>query len=241
MQILNGEFFFDQKNAGAWYTSSSTENYGPDRFRYMGAGTGKFLFRRTSSAAPVGFIYSGQIYAQTVSSGSVHNDNYHIEIPIEGIDIRELEWGTANAKDLTVQFQFASSVNGQYSITCMEGTNSLHYVTSINYTGGGAFQSFAITFPACTSGVWQSTTLGAYGLKVLVDLGSGSDYEAASPNVWGAAGSWRVAGSARFIENSGAVIYLAAFQSDVGSSALPFRFVNYDDQLRYINTANSRF
>lgn len=237
--ILNGEVLFDQVNSGGYYTSSSVEQYGPDRFRYMGAGTGQFKLQR-SNTAPVGFLHSLQVYMpSTVSLGAVHNDNYHIELPIEGIDIRALKWGTPEAEDLTIQFQFASSVNGDYSFTAMEGTNSLHYCTSFSYTSGGGFQKCSIAIPAQTGRTWQYG-LGTYGLKFLFDLGSGSDYEAV-PNVWGAAGSWRVAGTVRFIEHANSALYIAAIQDDIGDVALPFRYVNYDDQLRYINTANSRF
>lgn len=236
--ILNGEFLVDTVNGGAIYTSSSVEKFGIDRFRYMGKGTGQFTFRR-SATAPIGFQNSGQIYITVPSAGSVGDDNYHIEIPIEGIDIRKLKWGTSNAENLTIQFMFANSVNGNYSLCVMEGRNSLHYLTTFSYSSGGGFQKIEITIPGCTTGSWQSGALNTYGLKIIFDLGSGANYEA-PPNVWGPNGSWRVGDTVRQIEHPFSAMYIAAIQDDIGNVALPFRFVNYDDQLREINIANAR-
>ena len=233
MKLLNGEMIFD-KQEGAPYYSSAVESRCLERLRFMGKGSGQFSVRR-SDTAPAGFMHACQVAIITPSAGMVHDDNYHLEWPVEGVDMRGLMWGTSSAVDLPISFQFAASVNGDYSITIMEGRNTIHYVTTIAYNAGGGFQQFNIVIPACTSGSWQSNTLSTYGLKLLLDLGTGSDYESA-PNQWLPYGAWRAPNSVRLIDHAGAACYIAALQAEPA----PFIFVDYDDQQRYINTANTR-
>jgi len=185
-----------------------------------------------SAEAPVSLGFSKSIKVQVVtqSSGSVSDDNYHLEFPVEGSRSKVLGWGSAGAKDITIQFQFDSTINGLYTYTIMEGRNLMSYRATFNYTGSGANQTITATIPGATSGSWQ-TDKAVFGLKALIDLGTGSGYEGAAGS-WTANGKWRVPGTVRFIDHPGAIMHVTGLQSDIGGTALPFRFLTDDEYLK---------
>lgn len=241
--LVNPEVLFDQvkEGAGGYGSIPNEEHYGPDGFRFQGTGNGFFnagaFFTRKVTTAPAGFSNSLQVQTVSVNTVPTHNDNFHIEIPIEAVRSRLLEFGTANAKTFTYQFQMAASTNGTYSLGFMNGINSRFYVTTFNYTGAGNFQQFAITVPGDTAGTW-STSAGTFGLKIIHDLGTGSDYTTTASTGWAPGAFWKVTGSYSLTQHA-AAIFLTAFQIDVGSVAQPFRYIPYEDQLslcqRYVN------
>jgi len=229
--ILNGDFSFDQNKEGGWYTSSATEVYGPDQWRYAGASSGVFQIRTQSSAVPVGTQKALQINVTTANSSPTSTDNNHIEYPIEGSKIRNLRWGTALAMPLAFQFKFAASINGTYSLAFMNGDNSLSYVTSFAYAGSNSFVNYSMVIPGPTTGTWTSDT-ASFGLKVIFDLGTGSTYEATSLSSWNAAAKWAVSGSVKLASTLSASMYIADVQADPGSIILPFRFYDTARHLR---------
>lgn len=236
--LTNPEVIFDQikEGAGGYLSTPGFENYGPDGFRYQGTGNGTFFIRRVTTA-PTGFSNSLQVQTTVVNATPAHDDNYHVEIPIEAVRSRLLEFGTANAKTFTYQFQMAASTNGTYSVGFMNGINSRFYVAAFSYTGSGNFQQITITVPGDTAGTW-STAKGEFGLKIIHDFGTGSDYTTAASTGWAPGAFWKATGSYSLIAHSAAV-FLTAFQIDIGSVAQPFRYVPYEDQLllcqRYLN------
>lgn len=225
--ILNGEVLFDQVNEGGQYTSNATEKYGPDQWRFAGVGTGSWNFRRTSSIFP-GFAKALQATIVTPQASISASDNHHIEHAIEGYRIRKLKWGTAAAVPLTLQFWINTTVPGDYSLAVLNGTNTVFYLTTFNVASTGNHQ-IAVTIPACTIGTWVDTSL--FGLKFIWDLGWGSSFESGVTGAWTVGSGFRKPGTVALIQNSGAVMYLGGFQDDIGTSALPFRYRQFDQQL----------
>jgi hypothetical protein len=104
-RIINGNMFIDQRNAGASSTISDSA-FIVDRLGYFAAQASKFTAGQNlnSVTPPAGFSsYAG---LQTLSAVSVGASDYFFVVQnIEGLNVADLGWGTANAQTVTLSFR----------------------------------------------------------------------------------------------------------------------------------------
>ena len=123
------------------------------------------------------------------------NDFIRFVQPIEGQRIADLEWGTANAKQIIINgiFDFSNSTSFANQTFCLAVQNAAltrTYVANI-YTAIGVSSindlPFTIVIPGCTDGVWP--TDNSLGMNVMITGWCGTKWRTA-PNVW-AAGDYK--------------------------------------------------
>jgi hypothetical protein len=226
-RIINGAMAFDQRNAGANTVPTSSGTYTLDRWSaVMFTGTSKYSVQQ-SNTAPTGFNTSLLVTsttANTVGSG----DYYLIQQPIEGNNIADLGWGTANAKPVTLSFYVRSSLTGTFGGTIVNHNYSRCYPFTYTINSADTFEQKTITISGDTSGTWQSNT--AAGMLVNFSLGSGS-------TVSGTAGAWSgtlytsATGATSLVSTNGATLYLTGVQLEVGSQATSFDYRQHGTEL----------
>lgn len=102
-RIINGAMVIDQRNAGASVTPTATA-YTLDRWQFLINQSSKFTTQQ-SSTAPTGFINS--ILVTSSSAYSVlAGDYFTVRQAIEGLNVADFAWGTANAVTVTLSFGF---------------------------------------------------------------------------------------------------------------------------------------
>ena len=105
----------DQRNAGAAVTVNSGTDYFPvDRFLAVGTSSAGVFTVQRSSTATTGFINSLLATVTTVDSSLGTTDQYYTSQIIEGLNVSDLAWGTANAATVTLSFWVRSSVTGTF-------------------------------------------------------------------------------------------------------------------------------
>jgi hypothetical protein len=105
-RIINGNMTIDQRNGGASTTPTADGTYTLDRWQVSISAASKFSVQQ-SSTAPTGFINSTLI--TSLSAYSVPAGGYFMFNQfIEGLNVADLGWGTANAKTVTLSFQVYS-------------------------------------------------------------------------------------------------------------------------------------
>lgn len=236
--ILNPEMIFDQVNEGAAYTSSVNEIYGLDQWRHSSAphNTATYTVQRVTDAPP-GFQNSMKFTTTVAKVSAVHDDHDHIEHPIEGYKIRGLHLGTSDMPYMGLQFWAKASIAGLYSVTLMDGFDTCTCVKGYYLSAPNQWTLIKIIYPPTTLGNWfnatQQTT--GFGLKIMWDLGSGSDFVAPSVDAWNAGPYWKFPGSVSLTQNAGATLQITGAQldilPDVTSSIPPFRYIGYAQQL----------
>jgi hypothetical protein len=121
-RIINGDMRIDQRNAGASVTQSTSVAYTVDRWSCYGSVASKFTVQQQTSVVPTGYTYA--IKATSSSAYTVGaSEFFFIQQVIEGYNIADLAFGTANAKTVTLSFQVYSSLTGTFggalSIRCL--------------------------------------------------------------------------------------------------------------------------
>ena len=225
-RIINGDMRIDQRNNGATIPTGNA-GYSVDRWQTSLAVLTTFTYGR-STVSPDGFTNS---LLHTVASPLTPAANNYMltEQFIEGYNISDFNFGTASAVSVTVSFWVRSSVTGTYSVAIANNSSNRTYVTTYSINTANTWEYKSVTIPGDTAGTWNSDNSKGLGLKF--DLGSGSDFVAASTNSWVTTNTFKAAGSTSLCSTSGATFYLTGVQLEVGSKATPFEHRSYGQEL----------
>jgi len=240
-RIINGEMDIDQRNAGAAVTVNGFAVYPVDRFYgsfrpSTGTATGQQV-----SDAPAGFVNSLRLTQASVTSPAA-SDVYDVVQKIEGFNVADLGWGTANAKTITLSFWVKSSVTGTYGFA-LQNINATRrsYVTTYTILAANTWEQKTITIAGDTTGTWEKTN--STGISLLWDLGSGSDYQTSTLNAWQTNNVFQATTGTRWIATSGATWQLTGVQVEVGTVATSFDFRSIGTELalcqRYFERVDS--
>jgi hypothetical protein len=219
-RIINGDMRIDQRNAGASVTIvSGGANYAIDRFATLvNTSEATTCSIQRVSDAPANFSNSYKFTTGTGAAGTGSQQARFYQ-PVEGLNVDDFAWGTANAKTVTLSFYVKASQSGTFG-GCLRnagGTRSYPFTYSISATNTWEYKT--VTIPGDTTGTWLKDN--GIGLLVFFDLGSGPDF-LGTPNSWAAANYLGATGGTSTVAVSGATWQATGVQLEVGSVATPF-------------------
>lgn len=237
-RIINGAMVVSQRNGTNSVTiNSAAWTYTVDRFCCLGQSADGVYTVAQSSTAPAGFVNSLLVTVTTADSSVGASQIYTLRQTIEGYNIADLNWGTANAQSATLSFWVRSSVTGTFS-GCFnnEGTASYPFTYTINSANTWEQKTVTVTGP--TSGTWGSTN--SNGIRLTWSLGTGSTYSGTA-NTWNYSTEYFAASSStNLISTNGATFYITGVQLEKGSTATSFDYRPYSAELamcqRYYET-----
>jgi hypothetical protein len=240
-RIINGDMRIDQRNAGAAVTNAAIGYY-LDRFQtgYYGSGTGRMTVQQ-SSTAPSGFNKSLSVTVTTADAAPTSAFAYDIARHIvEGFNIADFEWGTANAKTVTLSFWVRSSVTGNFPLIMYDNGRTVTYGDLYNIAAANTWEYKTMVIPGPTIGTGWGTT-NDFGTSVL--FGAGGSASRTINTGWNASDGTapsNVTGATQLIATNGATFFLTGLQLEVGSVATPFERRPYGTELalcqRYFQT-----
>jgi len=217
--IINGDMRVNQR--GGTVNQTTSNPYSLDRWKGFGAVNDTFNMQQ-SSDAPADFSNSLLVTVlSTQASGW-----YSLEQVVEGYNIEHLNWGTANAKTVTLSFWVKSSLTGTFSGAFRTPTAFYSYAFDYTISSANTWEKKTVTIAAPTVGAFG--TGNSAGFNIFFALSTGSI----------TAGSWQSVntnGSSsgnQFVNNAGATFYITGVQLEVGEGASDFEFLPYDVQLQ---------
>ena len=224
-RIINGDMRIDQRNAGA-STTPTASGYTLDRWRAGLSVTSKFSVQQ-SSTAPTGFNNSllvTSLSAYTVGSG----EQFTIAQRIEGYNIADLGWGTANAKTITISFWVRSSLTGTFGGALRNNANDRSYPFTYTISSANTWEQKTVTIAGDTTGTWETTT--GIGVIVSFALSVGSTY-LGTAGAWAGADYVGATGQTQILATNGATFYITGVQLEQNTSATPFERRLYNQEL----------
>jgi len=225
-RIINGAMVIDQRNAGASVTPT-TGTYTLDRYRAYQNVAGKFTVQQ-SSTAPAGFTNSTLITSTSAYTAS-GTDLFLFMQYIEGYNVADLGWGTADAQTVTLSFWVRSSLTGTFGGALVNGAENRNYPFTYTISSANTFEYKTITIAGDTSGTWLKTN--GLGMEVNFGIGAGSTYSGTA-GAWAAGAKFTATGATSVVGTNGATFYITGVQLEKGSTATSFDYRPYGTELQ---------
>ena len=151
---------------------------------------------------------------------------------IEGIRLADLQWGTAQAKQIVVRFTVRTAVAGIFCLSVRNGAANRTWLGSFNVSAAGVDTEITMVVPGDTTGTWaKDNTLGMYfGIAYACGTTLGSGVAG-----WQAGNQVAIAGmtnGASVIGQSHLADVSLYLDPDATGKAPPWQMPNYADELR---------
>ena len=231
-RIINGDMRIDQRNAGAAVTSSGS--FPVDRWVFGATTSGAVSFQQSTSIVPTGFTHSVGVTITTADASIAASDLLDYRQWIEGFNVADLGFGTANAKTVTISFWVRGSVTGTYCVVLGNssssgtGTPNRSYVAQYTISSANTWEYKTITIAGDTSGTWM--TNNTRGFIIRFGLTAGTDFQQAAGS-WGTANAIGSSSQTQLLSTLNATWYITGVQLEVGSVATPFERRPYGTEL----------
>jgi hypothetical protein len=235
-RLINGSMVISQRyGTGAATFTNGTNNYITDRWNIYITQTGK-LSSNQSSTAPTGYINSLLVTSSSAYS-VLSTDIFVLRQIIEGYNIADLAWGTANAKTVTLSFWVYSSLTGTFGGSISNGTAARSYPFNYTISSASTWTQISVTIPGDTSGTWATDNTA--GMYVNFGLGVGTTGSGTAGS-WAGSAYYSATGAVSVVGTSGATFYITGVQLEVGLNATNFEYRQYGTELalcqRYYET-----
>lgn len=230
-RIINGAMEVDQRNSGvASAVNTTTADYiTVDRFVSQGSVAGKFIMQQNLNAITPPSGFSKYVGFKTTTAYAIIAGSYYIFGQfIEGMNIADLKWGTADAKPVTISFWARSSLTGTFSVGLRSGSN-LSYNFTYSLPTANTWTKITKTVLGPTTGVWAADN--SIGVFLVFNMGVGSTYSTSNQNTWEAVNKFGVTGTVSVIGTLNATFFVTGLQFEEGTDANDFERISYHEEL----------
>jgi len=232
--VINGAMQVSQR---VGTSSSSANNYDatPDRIRQEAYGGASASFQQVTDA-PTGFKNSLKVTCAGTAAPSAGN-TLRLMTGLEGQNVAQLAYGTAQAKTSTLSFYVKASETGTYSAALVNIRPSGNITSNVTrshiktYTVNSAntWEYKTLTFPGCPDGTWGSSN--SDGITIVLDLGSGSNHQG-SANTWLTTSDTFASGQVTLGDSNGGTWQITGLQFEVGSQATSFEHRSFGEEMQ---------
>jgi hypothetical protein len=229
-RIINGAFMIDQRNAGASFTPTTSTSYVLDRWLVAVSQNSKLTCQQNQGSVtpPVGF--SNYFGFNSSSAYSVTSTDYFVvQQSIEGLNVSDLAWGTANAKTVTLSAWVYSSLTGTFGGVVTNSAQNRSYPFTYTISSANTWTQISVTIAGDTSGTWLTTN--GIGITIRFGMGVGSTYSTTAGS-WAAGLYLSATGATSVVGTNGATFYITGVQLEKGSTATSFDYRPYTTELQ---------
>ena len=220
----------DQRNAGASVTPTVLFNtYTLDRWNTSYSVASKFSVQQNAGSVtpPVGFTnYLGvtSLSAYAVAAGEA----FAIAQAIEGFNTADLNWGTANAKTVTLSFWVRSSLTGTFGGALRNSDADRSYPFTYTISAATTWEYKTVTIAGDTTGTWLTTN--GTGIQLLFGLGVGTT-RSGTAGAWAGANYISATGATSVVGTNAATWYVTGCQLEVGTQATSFEYRQFGTEI----------
>jgi len=220
--IINGDMRIDQRN-----TSQTGNGYSVDRWAIYDNTSATYTLAQDAEA-PTNFINSLKFTTTGTDTSIGSTEQCVIYHQIEGNNIADLNWGTANAKTVTLSFWVRSSLTGTFAGSLGNNGYARCYPFTYTISSADTWEQKTITITGDTTGTWLTTN--GVGISLRLAIAAGSSFEGTS-GAWASSNLFSVSGATNVVGTASSTFYITGVQLEVGSGASDFEFLPVDVQL----------
>ena len=231
--IINGDMAIHQRTG----TITST-GYLVDRWKINEDSDGAMTASQVVDA-PAGFKFSTKIDITTADTSLASGQNLFLVQYLEGYNMSHLQWGTANAKTVTLSFWVKSTKTGTYSVVITNDSTNRTNAQDYTISSANTWEKKSLTYTGDTSTDASWATNHTIGMRIRFGLAAGSSLTTSTLGSW--IGSDKVASTncVNGLDSTSNDFYFTGVQLEVGDVATDFEHRLYGDELlrckRYFN------
>tara|TARA_R100000278_G_scaffold92027_1_gene70106 strand:- start:143 stop:1126 length:984 start_codon:yes stop_codon:yes gene_type:complete len=237
--VINGAFQVAQRATSV--TGVTGDGYqAVDRWQNQSGSLGTFTMSQ-STTAPDGFGFSHKYDCTTADASPAGGDFLIFQHRIEAQNLQHLQYGTSDAKSITLSFYVRSNKTGTYIAELSHGDATSFNQQSYTINSANTWEKKTLTYVGQTSDAINNDT--GIGMFIHFWLGSGSTYSSGTlnPNVWAnTTAANRAAGQVNLADSTSNEWYITGIQLELGEQATPFEHRSFGDELarcqRYLET-----
>ena len=184
-----------------------------------------------------GFKKSLKVLVTTADTSIGTTQSVQLTQPVEAQNLQYLNFGTANAKDLTLSFWYKSNVTGVHTV-CIDKMDSTRAACPLEFTVSSADTWTKYTLNANANSVVQGSTAAiandnGTGFRVMWGLAYGSAYQSGTNGTWvqNGTGSFTTSNQQNILASASNYIELTGVQLEAGTTASDFEFLPVDVNL----------
>ena len=228
--IINGAMQVAQR--GTTGTSQSgNNNYVVDRFKVDILGSATVTHSQESAGAPAGFTKWLKL-TPTVAEASLAATSYGtLSNKIEGYNFAHVNYGTADAQNVTVSFKFKTNKAGTYCMIHRNQGADRNYLHEFTPVADGNWQTITYTVPGDTTGTWNTTN--SIGWRFELCIGNGTAYQSSTTGSWFSGTYFHsTPNQVNFLDNTSNELGITGVQVEVGDTTTSFEHRSYSDELQ---------
>ena len=242
--IINGAMGVSQRSTSV---ASVVANgyYAADRWKwYIGTpGTSVFTISRETDS-PAGFGHSTKIINTTAGTIAAGTELF-VSQQIEGLNLQQIQKGTATAQQVTVSFWIKATQIGTYILELYDMDNSRTCSQSYTVSVTATWEYKTVTFPADTTGAFGADIGGSLWLDFWMRAGT-TFSSGTLATTWAAeANANRAVGQVDALDTLHDAVQITGVQLEVGALATTFEYKTYGQELagcqRYYYEISSAF
>ena len=240
--IINGGMQVWQRATAA--TAGSDGYYTVDRWQIVENSSGALTSEKhTMSVAELnttGHSSALKLVCTTADTATSAADYVFLRTKLEGQNLQQLQYGTSNAKTITLSFWVKSNKTGVY-VLALYKKDTTAYTIPISYTISSAdtWEQKTITITPTMGSTSFITGSGGVidnnngeGLEINFTMRSGTNWHPTADNTWGTSTSGLgLASQVNWMDSTSNNFYLAGIQLEVGSTATDFEHRSYGEEL----------
>lgn len=217
--IINGDMRIAQR--GTSFTGIAGANtYTLDRWQFKANGLVEGVYSVAQETSVVPAKFSNALKATCTTAEATAGASYRASLrySVEGYDASDLDWGSADAQQVTISFKVRSSLIGTYCVALSNGTRTIRkeYTISVADT----WEEKTLTFAGDTTGTWAVNN--TQGVEVQFALGVGANLNAGTDNTWETNDDIATASQVDWGGTLNATFYLTGVKLEVGDTATAF-------------------
>ena len=224
--VINGDMRISQR-VGTTATTITSGGFVIDRYRCEDNTAGSTTHQQVTDAPP-GFHNSLKVTVTGTDATVNAGDFHYFRHIIEGNNINHLNWGSSNAKTVTLSFWVKSSVTGNHGGSLWNNAFNRSFPFNYRINVADVWEHKSITVPGCPDGTWESGT--ARGINIGFVQNVGSTYQG-PPGQWNSAGDVGPTNHVNLTATNGATWYITGIQLEVGRNATDFEHRSYGEEL----------
>ena len=227
--VIGGAMNIAQRGTSTTVAAADGDTFLVDRFFVLIDGTAAATYSQ-STEAPADFSRSIKLDVTTADTLNT-NDQLKLEHRVEGYNSAFLNWGTSDAKKVTLSFWIKSNLTGNTQVAFVNNGNNRNYVATFTIDSANTWEQKTLTVPGDTAGTWETGN----GIGIRLRWGSfGPTYQTSSVDQWVANSTQlnsRSDSPINFASSTDNELYITGVQLEVGEKATPFEHRSYSDEL----------